>query len=64
MLENAKRPIRTEQWDEEQESLASPVASVAPKSITSATVDQSDKVGYACMAVIFGASEIEGLTNR
>lgn len=45
MLENTKRPMATEDWDAEKETLASPVASVAPRNIVSGMVDQSDKVG-------------------
>ena len=44
MLENTKRPMATEEWNAEQETLASPVASVAPRNMVSGVVDQSDKV--------------------
>jgi len=44
MLENTKRPMATEEWNAEQETLASPVASVAPRNMVSGMVDQSDKV--------------------
>ncbi|KAF8423080.1 exocyst complex component Sec5-domain-containing protein [Tirmania nivea] len=43
MLENTKRPMATEEWNAEQETLASPVASVAPRNMVSGMVDQSDK---------------------
>lgn len=44
MLDNAKRPIPTEEWDAEREGLASPVANVVPRNLKSGVVDQSDKV--------------------
>ena len=44
MLENTKRPMAVEDWDAEKETLASPVTSVAPRTIVSGMVDQSDKV--------------------
>ena len=44
MLENTRRPTVMEEWDAEKETLASPVASVAPKNIVGSVVDQSDKV--------------------
>lgn len=50
MLENTKRPMPTEDWDSEKETLASPVTSVAPRTIVSGMVDQSDKVGNHCKA--------------
>ncbi|KAF8472115.1 exocyst complex component Sec5-domain-containing protein [Kalaharituber pfeilii] len=43
MLENTKRPMPTEDWDAEKETLASPVASVAPRNLKSGMVDQNDK---------------------
>lgn len=43
MVENAKKPLDLDAWDENQTDLASPVISVAPRNLTAYSVDSKDK---------------------
>ncbi|PWW76845.1 hypothetical protein C7212DRAFT_351691 [Tuber magnatum] len=43
MVENAKKPLDLDTWDENQTDLASPVTSVAPRNLTAYSVDSKDK---------------------
>ncbi|KAL7266939.1 Exocyst complex component S5 [Rhizina undulata] len=43
MVENSKKLVNSDEWDDEKNGLASPVTHIAPKNLTAQSVDSQDK---------------------